>query len=302
MDEWHVGDPEDWGDSVGVPDIPYMGYLNGNDGNDDEKPPRPNPTRAPPDMVLSDEAWKLYNDYRSDEAIVLINRAVELNPRYFNHWNRKGIILEDLHRYEESKECYQQSLILKPGNDVVLANMARMMEEWARHEKDAKRALEIITEAISLLPSIKEEMDVASFWRVKGETYYRLNDNVEARRCYLRADNLLDELREFDEKIDYLKTTADTLINIAGTKYYSNTHLVEKGSVVDLIPEPENEHDGDAIRVEINGKTLGYVANSPQTLIDEVKSATDLKDKLKPDQKAEIKFWYMSWALIAKLI
>ena len=34
MDEWHVGDPADWGDHVGVPDIPYMGYLNnGTDEN-----------------------------------------------------------------------------------------------------------------------------------------------------------------------------------------------------------------------------------------------------------------------------
>ena len=32
MDEWHVGDPADWGDHVGVPDIPYMGYLDNGAG------------------------------------------------------------------------------------------------------------------------------------------------------------------------------------------------------------------------------------------------------------------------------
>ena len=34
MDEWHVGDPADWGDHVGVPDIPYMGYINNEDDNE----------------------------------------------------------------------------------------------------------------------------------------------------------------------------------------------------------------------------------------------------------------------------
>ena len=37
MDEWHVGDPADWGDHVGVPDIPYMGYINNEDDNENNE-------------------------------------------------------------------------------------------------------------------------------------------------------------------------------------------------------------------------------------------------------------------------
>ena len=40
MDEWHVGDPADWGDSVGVPDIPYMGYLKDEEDEPPERPPK----------------------------------------------------------------------------------------------------------------------------------------------------------------------------------------------------------------------------------------------------------------------
>ena len=300
MDEWHVGDPADWGDSVGVPDIPYMGYLNNGDGGDE--PPRNNPNRKPKDQVLSDEAWELYMDYRSSEAIILINRAIELNSRNYNHWNRKAIILEDLMRYDESKRCYEESLRLRPGNDVVLANKARMMKDLAENETDIQKALEIITEAIGLLNSIREKMDVGSFWRVKGEIYECLGNEAEAYRCFLKAANMEDKLKELDERINYLKTTDDTLIKIAGTSFYNNTHLIRQGSIIDLIAESENEHDRDAIRVEFNGNTIGYVANSPRTLIDGVKSATYLKDKIKPDQKAEIKFWYLDRHIIAKLI
>ena len=34
MRDWEVGDPADWGDNVGVPDMPYMGYLR--EDEDDE--------------------------------------------------------------------------------------------------------------------------------------------------------------------------------------------------------------------------------------------------------------------------
>ena len=69
-----------------------------------------------------------------------------------------------------------------------------------------------------------------------------------------------------------------------------------------LIREPDNEHDPDAIRVDINGKPVGYVANSKWTLIDEAKSATEIKDIIKDDQKAKIMFVYLDEYYLAKLI
>ena len=52
MDEWHVGDPADWGDHVGVPDIPYMGYLQ--DDDEEQKPGRVSKAHQ-----LRVEAWAL---------------------------------------------------------------------------------------------------------------------------------------------------------------------------------------------------------------------------------------------------
>mgnify|MGYP006967282432 CR=1 FL=1 len=67
-----------------------------------------------------------------------------------------------------------------------------------------------------------------------------------------------------------------------------------------MVKEPDNPHDPNAIRVEINGETVGYVANSEYTLIREVKSARDIKDT--NSRHAEVQFILLNNWVIAKLI
>lgn len=70
--------------------------------------------------------------------------------------------------------------------------------------------------------------------------------------------------------------------------------------IVDLIREPGNPHDKDAIMVVLDGETVGYVANSRYTAIKEVKSATDIKDI--DFSQAEVQFILFRKWVIAKLI
>ena len=67
-----------------------------------------------------------------------------------------------------------------------------------------------------------------------------------------------------------------------------------------MIREPDNPHDPYAIRVEIRGETVGYVANGRHTLIKGVKSAGELKN-LKSAQ-AEVQFILLNEWVIAKVI
>lgn len=77
-------------------------------------------------------------------------------------------------------------------------------------------------------------------------------------------------------------------------------HPFKNGTVVDLIREEDNPHDVNAIRVEINGETVGYVANSRYTLIKEVSSATDIRNS--DSAQAMVEFvLFIEW-VIAKLI
>ena len=61
---------------------------------------------------------------------------------------------------------------------------------------------------------------------------------------------------------------------VTGTRNYYGTGFLEPGMTVKLRKEPDNEHDAEAIRVEMKGLgRIGYVANSPYTVQGESMSA-----------------------------
>ena len=61
---------------------------------------------------------------------------------------------------------------------------------------------------------------------------------------------------------------------VAGTNHHYGTDFMEPGMLVSLVKEPENKHDKEAIKVEMPGLGLvGYVANSPYTVMGESMSA-----------------------------
>ena len=68
---------------------------------------------------------------------------------------------------------------------------------------------------------------------------------------------------------------------IAGTTHYHGMEFLESGMKVHLIKEPDNEYDKEAIRVEVKGHLqVGYVANSPYTVIGDSCSAGRMYDKI----------------------
>ena len=63
--------------------------------------------------------------------------------------------------------------------------------------------------------------------------------------------------------------------------HYYGKDFIEPMMTVKLIKEPDNEFDSEAIRVEKAGLGLiGYVANSPGTVLGESMSAGRLYDKI----------------------
>jgi hypothetical protein len=68
---------------------------------------------------------------------------------------------------------------------------------------------------------------------------------------------------------------------IVATCFYHGKEFFEKDMKVRLVKEPDNEHDREAIKVELEGLgQVGYVANSPKTVIGESYSAGRLYDKI----------------------
>ncbi len=67
---------------------------------------------------------------------------------------------------------------------------------------------------------------------------------------------------------------AKIYFTLTGTNHYFGSNFLEKGMSIILEKEPENEHDAEAIMVKVKGLgKIGYVANSPYTMIGESISA-----------------------------
>ncbi len=81
----------------------------------------------------------------------------------------------------------------------------------------------------------------------------------------------------------------DVHFTITGMNYYFGNDFLKKGMKVKLIKEPDNEYDKEAIRVELKGLgKIGYVANSPRTVLGDSKSAGRMYDLMKKKAKGRV--------------
>ena len=70
-------------------------------------------------------------------------------------------------------------------------------------------------------------------------------------------------------------------ITITGQNNYLGMKPFKVGRIVKIVKEPENQYDQDAIRVELPFiETIGYVANSVNTVFAGTCSAGKLYDKI----------------------
>jgi len=68
---------------------------------------------------------------------------------------------------------------------------------------------------------------------------------------------------------------------ITGTHHHFGKEFIEPGMEVKLVKEPDNEFDKEAIKVEMEGLSkIGYVANSPYTVLGDSLSAGRLYDRV----------------------
>lgn len=216
--EWHIGDPEDWGDSIaGVPDIPYMGYLN--DDEDDYQLLRRPDSKFERERQLSDEAWELEGEGMFEEALVLINRAIEIDPHY-THYTRKAIILRDLARFEESLEVYEKVLSMH-SDDFILANKADCMLALLSIKCTLSQIepcdLDAINEALRILP---KDHDNSRYLQIKGNILDKLGEPSKACICYLLASKMYDRVAEAQRQIEIMRSSTETLINITCVHKY----------------------------------------------------------------------------------
>lgn len=76
---------------------------------------------------------------------------------------------------------------------------------------------------------------------------------------------------------------------ITGTNHWYGQEFIKPQMKVKLIKEPDNVYDKEAIKVEMEGiGQIGYVANSPYTVIGESYSAGRMYDKIGNEVQGEV--------------
>ena len=268
--EWKIGDPVDDATGGSMDAQNWRGNRYTSNDNDESE------SYYSKSDEYSKKAWDLYNDYKDEEALHYINLALDLNDRNSNNWNIKGIILENLKRFEESLDCYDRSLQLKQSN-TVYDNKARMLLRWsARLLEESKelpnglnmleKAREKIQKAIDTLPgeNSKENLDQYTYQKDKIDFYIGYE-------------------RKFQESLEILKAYDKyELFTITGTDIYQNVRMLTPDTPLKLIKEKDNEFDDDAIGVYVGDEKVGYVANSDHTKYELTASASELQDRI-PD-------------------
>jgi tetratricopeptide (TPR) repeat protein len=140
-----------------------------------------------------------------ENALALFNRALNLQPNYYDAWNGKGNILRDLGEVEQALACYDKALAIQPnyhfawnGKGVTLFSLDRTEE-----------ALACLNHALELDPNYHHA------WNVKGSVLRKLNQTAGALRCYEKAleiqpnflaawnnrGNILRELNRLEEAL-----------------------------------------------------------------------------------------------------
>lgn len=105
--------------------------------------------------------------------------------------------------------------------------------------------------------------------------------SIEYDECNRHLNLLMKQLERVKNTADEDGEFEDVYFTLTGCNHYFGNEFLEKGMKVKLIKEPDNEYDKEAIKVEIKGLgQIGYVANSPYTVVGESMSAGRLYDKI----------------------
>ena len=253
------------------------------------------------EVPKSEKALKLKEEGKLKEALRIIHDALNENPNDFRNWNAKALILDSLSEYEKAIECFDNALKLN-NSDFIKKDKANTLYNFAKvtffPEGDYEKAMNLIDYALDNLP---EDEDASEYLFLKAEIYESLGMPMETRLYYLKAEGEFEKANQLSDQIEFLKNSDDVLITVSGINFFKGLDPFEKGAIFNLVKQPDNEHDSDAIAIFSADEQLGFVANSQYTLIDGVKSASEIKS-IGDNQKAEVVFVFFDRYVIMRLV
>ncbi|HET7434767.1 MAG TPA: sulfatase-like hydrolase/transferase [Thermoanaerobaculia bacterium] len=103
IQELQTIDPED---AAKLAALGYVGSAKSPTGNE----PLPNPRDMLPYLARIKSAFKLADEHRLGEAVVVLQQLVKENPGLFDAWDKLGELLAEMGRYDESIRVYREAM------------------------------------------------------------------------------------------------------------------------------------------------------------------------------------------------
>ncbi|PKQ70015.1 tetratricopeptide repeat protein [Raineya orbicola] len=176
---------------------------------------------------LTEEARLLLQKQRYEEAILLLNKAIDKNSKNADAFNARGVALFELGKYNDARLDYEQAIRLDSSDYKPFYNLA----ELYRVQKKYTEALQNYNKAI------QRNAEVADLYVNRGVSYYNLQDTTQALTDFRKAVSLqkdnkqawfnLGNLLFFSQNPEHIQEAAlcfETTINLDTTfqKAYVN--------------------------------------------------------------------------------
>ncbi|OPX69939.1 MAG: lipoprotein NlpI [Methanoregulaceae archaeon PtaB.Bin056] len=157
------------------------------------------------------QALDLYYQQKLDDALVTCERALLLNPKSSSSWVLKGLILDDLGRYQEALNAYDEAITLKPNSHIAYNNKGNTLKHMVRYDE----ALEAYDQSLKINPSyttayynkgnllsligryndaiksldsaLSYDPHYADAWYAKGLVYQKMTKHQDAIFCFEKA-------------------------------------------------------------------------------------------------------------------
>jgi tetratricopeptide (TPR) repeat protein/CHAT domain-containing protein len=173
-------------------------------------------------------------------AIAAYEKALEIDPKYYDAWNNLGNALKDLGRYSEAKAAFEKALEINPKFDYAWNGLGNALNNLNRYS-EAKAAFEKALE-------IDPKFDYA--WNGLGNTLKGLGRYNEAIAAYEKA-------LEIDPKFDYAWNNLGATLNDLG-RYSEAKAAYEKALEID--PKYKSPWNGLGVTLKNLGRYSEAIA------------------------------------------
>lgn len=247
--------------------------------------------------ILNDKRICLANLSRFDEALVEINKLIELDPKNAKFWVDKSSYLWYLSRFTESLSAVQEALVLEPNNVQAWHNKALDLENQGRN-------IEAL-DAYNVILEITPENGV--FWRQKALILENLQLYDEALYAYDKAIKFWNSEKTgpFHNKAELLRKMGRfeeslTFYNFALTCNCDDaTVWNNKGAALECLGRFDEALKAYSKSVELDPTDVGVLCNKGVILIQVKKydTASNIFDeviaKIEPERNEILaRAWY----------